>query len=76
MFGRYLEQRDLDADVVEHRRELMDADGTGADDDDVLRERVQPETWSLVTIHFAVDLEDRADDLTREPVASVTRPSR
>ena len=33
-----LEQRDLDADVVEHAREL-DADRAGPDDDDVLGQR-------------------------------------
>ena len=51
-----LEQRDLDADVMEHRREL-DADGAGTHDHDVLRERVEPE--DLVAGHdpLAVDLE-------------------
>ena len=37
-----LEQRDLDADVVEHAGEL-DADRAGADDDDVLRQGVHLE---------------------------------
>ena len=57
--GRYSSSGHLDADVVEHRREL-DADRAGADDDDVLRQRVQPEDVVAGDDPLAVRLEARA----------------